>query len=219
MIAVWALVAFSTTITVIVLRTRQVKQVVKDAVESLEKRVDEGLGDIEKSVQAEIKAIDGRISAKVDSIAIPKLPENMEERLTEIYDAIPGTEDWDALTENITGQLAQYLASMEGVRQKQIYEFMNANEEGFKALDAETQALAISNMDVASMAMQELAAIKMSKSQAAKTPVMAAGLNIGKVLMSQVFANMRQGSIPGMGGNVTIQNRGSSGSYNPGFNP
>ena len=217
MIAVWALVAFSTTITVIVLRTRQVKQVVKDAVESLEKRVDEGLGDIEKSVQAEIKAIDGRISAKVDSIAIPKLPENMEERLTEIYDAIPGTEDWDALSENITGQLAQYLASMEGVRQKQIYEFMNANEEGFKALDAETQALAISNMDVASMAMQELAAIKMSKSQAAKTPVMAAGLNIGKVLMSQVFANMKQGAVPGMG-HVSIEGRGSGG-YNPGFNP
>jgi hypothetical protein len=230
-IALWAVVAFSTTLTVIILRTREVKKVVKNAVENLEGRVDAGLSQMETKVanslegfraetRASVASLDRSVSEKLGAFSIPEIPDNLEGALKEIYDAIPGEEDWEALAGNITGALAQQLASAEGVRQKAIYEFMNQNEEAFAGLDAETQAMAVSKMDLTSMALQEIANLKMSPTQARKTPLMAMGLNLGKAGVAQMLMGIRQqqmGAVAGQG-KVMIEG-GGGGSYSPGFNP
>ena len=166
-------------------------------------------------MQTEIKDIDARISAKVDSIAIPELPPDMEKKLEDIFNQIPDEADFQQLAQDINEMIAQGMASMEGVKQKALYDWMNKNEKAFGGLDEESQALAVSQMDLTSMAMQELANIKMSPTQAKKTPFMAAGLNVGKVAMAQIMAQMKQGA-QGQGG-ATIQGQNSP--YNPGFNP
>ena len=230
-IALWAVVAFSTTLTVIILRTREVKKVVKNAVENLEGRVDAGLSQMETKVanslegfraetRTSVASLDRSVSEKLGAFSIPEIPDNLEGALKEIYDAIPGEEDWTALIEGISGLVDQKLASAEGVRQKAIYEFMNKNEAAFAGLDQEAQAQAVSAMDLTSMALQEIAQLKMSPTQARKTPLMAMGLNLGKAGVAQMLMGIKNQQLAGLHqGNVTIQGQHSQTSYSPGFNP
>jgi len=225
-VAVWAALTFSTTLTVIILRTKGVKKVVANAVVSIEEKVEAGLEKIKGDVLSEVKRIDEKISARIDEIEIPEMPEipnipaDLEKTLAEIYDAIPGEEDFQAIVADVSSAFEAKIASMEGVRQKAIYEFMNANEEAFKGLDAEAQAQAISGMDLASMALQEIANLKMSPSQAKKTPLAAMGLNLGKAGVAQLLMGIKNQQLAAMGqGRVTIQDGPTHSSYNPGFNP
>lgn len=181
---------------------------VKNATENLEERLDIGLGSLEEGlknglekIQAQtmdsIRELDTRISAQVAAIAIPSIPDNLDQTLSEIYEALPGEEDWQGLVADLAGVIEQRLASLEGVRQKALYEWMNANEKAFAGLDEESQAAQLMNLDLASQALAELAQLKMSPAQAKKTPFMAMALNLGRTGAAQALINMRQRSQQG----------------------
>ena len=229
-IAAWAIIAFSTTLTVIIIRTRQVKEVVKSATDSLEKRVDSGLATLEKGlddglekiqVQSRdaIRDLDTKLSTKMEAIAIPEIPDDLGKTLADIYDAIPGQEDWDALTENIAGSMAQLMASADGVRQKAIMEYLSKTEAGFTEMNDEMKEKLISQADITDVALHELMNIEVSKKFAKSNPYSTAILNTIKATGAQGLMSLRQQRKPGQHGNVTIERGGSSSGYSPGFNP
>lgn len=191
-----------------------------NATAGLEKVMTSHLEDMDGTIEKKLAVMEAKIDKKLAEIEfpdIPKLPEDLDKTLAEIYEAIPGQEDWDAVTATVTEALLTQLASMEGVKQKALYDWMNKNEKAFGMLDEEAQMAAISTMDLTSMALQELASIKMSPTQAKKTPFMAAGLNIGKVAMAQIVGNLKNEAMAPGRGRVSIE--GAHSSYNPGFNP
>ena len=221
-LAVWAVGALSTTLTVIIVRTKQVRKDVQAGAKATEERVDAGLTAIRTELNAEVAEIKGqvdKISSKVEAIAIPEIPDDLGKTLADIYDAIPGQEDWDALTENIAGSMAQLMASADGVRQKAIMEYLSKTEAGFTEMNDEMKEKLISQADITDVALHELMNIEVSKKFAKSNPYSTAILNTIKATGAQGLMSLRQQRKPGQHGNVTIERGAGSSGYSPGFNP